>query len=48
MQYDSYEGWVDSKYQSNFRSNYDLLSDDSIVLNANLIEYITGPNNLLM
>jgi hypothetical protein len=49
MQYDGYEGWVDSKqYQVISESNYNLLSDNLIILNADLIEYITGPNNLLM
>jgi len=49
MQYDAYEGWVDSKqYQVISESNFNQLSDDSIILNADLIEYITGPNNLLM
>mgnify|MGYP000538859901 CR=1 FL=1 len=49
LQYDDYEGWVDSKqYQTISESEYDQLSEDVIVLNADLIEYITGPNNLLL
>lgn len=49
LQYDEYEGWVDSKqYQIISEQNYHQLSNDSIVLNADLIEYITGPNNLLI
>lgn len=49
LQYDEYEGWVDSKqYQLISESEYNQLSQDVIVLNADLIEYITGPNNLLL
>ncbi|PRZ27758.1 C40 family peptidase [Flavobacterium granuli] len=48
-QYDSYEGWVDSKqYQLISEENYNQLSDDVIVLNSDLIEYITAPSNLLL
>lgn len=49
LQYDEYEGWVDSKqYQLISEENFKRLSTESIILNADLIEYITGPNNLLM
>lgn len=49
LQYDDYEGWVDSKqYQTISESEYNQLSDDVIVLNADLLEYITSPNNLLL
>jgi hypothetical protein len=49
MQYDDYEGWIDSKqYQLISEANYKQLSQDAIILNADLIEYITGPNNLLL
>ncbi len=49
LQYDDYEGWVDSKqYQIISESEYNQLSEDVIVLNADLIEYITGQNNLLL
>lgn len=49
MEYDDYEGWVDSKqYQLISGANYKQLSQDAIILNADLIEYITGPNNLLL
>ena len=49
MQYDDYEGWVDSKqYQLISESSFNQLSDDAIILNADLIEYITAPNNLLI
>ncbi len=49
LQYDSYEGWVDSKqYQIISETEYKQLSEDAIVLNADLLEYITGNNNMLL
>ncbi|MFE3847703.1 NlpC/P60 family protein [Flavobacterium sp. LB3P45] len=49
MQYDDYEGWVDSKqFQIISESSYNQLSTEAIILNADLIEYITGRSNLLM
>ena len=49
MQFDDYEGWVDSKqFQQISESNYTQISSEAIILNADLIEYITGPSNLLM
>lgn len=49
MNYDEYEGWVDSKqYQLISESNFNQLSSDSIILNGDLIEYITAPNSILM
>jgi len=49
LQYDEYEGWVDSKqYQEISEINYNQLSQDVIILNADLIEYITTPTSLLM
>ncbi len=49
LQYDRYEGWIDSKqYQKISESDYKQLSEDAIVLNADLVEYITAPHNLLM
>jgi hypothetical protein len=49
MQFDNYEGWVDSKqFQQISESNYRQISSEAIILNADLIEYITGPSNLLM
>lgn len=48
-QYDDYEGWIDSKqYQLISESSFNQLSEDAIILNADLIEYITAPNNLLI
>lgn len=49
IQYDDYEGWVDSKqYQVISEANYNLLSKEAIILNADLIDYITAPDNLLL
>ncbi|UQD57288.1 C40 family peptidase [Flavobacterium sp. K5-23] len=49
MQFDNYEGWVDSKqYQVISESNYFELSNDTIILNADLIEYVSAPSNLLI
>ncbi|OUD36620.1 C40 family peptidase [Flavobacterium sp. FPG59] len=49
LQYDNYEGWIDSKQmQLISESSYQNLTDDTIILNADLIEYITGTNNLML
>lgn len=49
LAYDDYVGWIDNKqYKSITEEQYILLSKDNIVLNADLIEYITSPENLLM
>lgn len=49
MQYDDYEGWVDAKqYQLISESSYNQLSEDAIILNADLVDYITASNNLLI
>jgi hypothetical protein len=49
MQYDEYQGWIDTKqFQVITESNYNQLSSDAIILNADLIEYITAPLNLLI
>jgi hypothetical protein len=49
MQFDGYEGWVDSKqYQIISESSFDLLSEDPIILNSDLVEYITDSSNLLI
>jgi hypothetical protein len=33
---------------NHFKSSYNQLCEEVIVLNSDLIEYVTGPNNLLM
>lgn len=49
LYFDEYEGWIDTKqYQPISEANYKQLSDDSIILNSDLIEYIIGSNNFLM
>ncbi len=49
LQYDDYEGWVDCKqYQIISESEYNQLSEDVIVLNADLVQYITGSYDLLL
>ena len=49
MQYDDYEGWIDSKQlQLISESSFNRLSTEAIILNADLIEYIIASNNLLI
>ncbi|MCC9070999.1 C40 family peptidase [Flavobacterium sp. F-65] len=49
IQFDNYEGWVDSKqYQIISEASYNSLSSDVQILNADLIDYITSPDNLLL
>jgi gamma-D-glutamyl-L-lysine dipeptidyl-peptidase len=49
LAYDEYEGWVDNKQFAPITAEqFNQLSKDSIVLNNDLIEYITSPSNLLM
>lgn len=49
LQYDDYEGWIDVKqYQPILEDQYDQLSQDAIILNSDLVEFVTAPNNLLL
>lgn len=49
MQFDDYEGWVDSKqFKIISESNYIQLSEEAIILNGDLVDYITDHNNLLI
>jgi len=49
LNFDNYEGWIDSKqYQLISEENYKLLSKEAIILNADLVEYVTAPNNVLI
>jgi hypothetical protein len=49
LQFDNYEGWIDSKQmQLISEASFNQLSKDAIILNADLIEYITAPNNVLL
>lgn len=48
LAYDNYIGWIDVKqYQPITEEYYDILNNTPIVLNADLVEYITTPNNQL-
>ena len=48
LAYDGYIGWIDNKqFQPITEENYLFLSKAPIVLNADLIDYITTPNNQL-
>jgi hypothetical protein len=49
LQFDDYEGWIDSKqYQLISKEDYDLLSKDAIILSSDLVEYVSTPNNSLI
>jgi gamma-D-glutamyl-L-lysine dipeptidyl-peptidase len=49
LEYDSYEGWIDSKQiQLISESDYNQLSKDAIILNGDLIEYITSSSDFLL
>lgn len=49
LQFDEYEGWVDSKqYQIISEKNYTDLSKDAIILNSDLVEYVTNAANVLL
>ena len=49
LQFDDYEGWVDSKqYQIISDKSYKALSKDAIILNADLVEYVSNPSNILL
>lgn len=49
LQFDNYEGWVDSKqFQTISEIDYNTLSKEPIILNGDLIDYISAPNNTLL
>lgn len=49
IQFDDYEGWVDSKqYQVISEANYNQLSNEAVILNADLIDYITSSSDNLL
>lgn len=49
LQFDGYEGWVDEKqYQIISKKDFEHIDNQEVVLNADLIEYVTSPDNLLM
>lgn len=49
LAYDNYNGWIDNKqYKTITSADYNNLTSCPAVLNADLIEYITASNNLLL
>ena len=49
LQFDRYEGWVDSKqYQIISEKSFNALSIDAIILNSDLVEYVTNAWNVLL
>jgi hypothetical protein len=47
--YDNYEGWIDMKqFRPISESEYNQLSSDPIIMNSDLIEYVTSGDQLLM
>lgn len=49
LHYDGYEGWVDGKqYQIISKENYDILCNEAVILNADLVEYVSAQNNSLI
>lgn len=49
LHFDGYEGWVDSKqYQVITEKNFNDLSKDAIILNSDLVEYVTNTKNTLI
>lgn len=49
LHFDGYEGWIDSKqYQTISKEDYDTLSKEALILNSDLVEYISTPNNTLI
>lgn len=49
LQFDDYQGWVDFKqYQIISEKNSESLTNDAIILNSDLIDYVTKPKNILI
>jgi hypothetical protein len=49
LHFDSYEGWVDSKqYQIISEKNFNDLCKEAIILNADLVEYVSNAKNMLL
>lgn len=48
IQFDNYEGWIDEKqFQPIAETEYQKLSETSIVLSSDLIEYVTGKDEIM-
>ncbi len=49
IHFDDYEGWVDSKqYQIISHENYEILGKEALILNSDLVEYVTDSDNALI
>jgi hypothetical protein len=49
LQFDDYEGWIDTKqYQKISKEDFKALSQQEIILNGDLIDYIIASNNFLL
>ena len=49
LAFDNYEGWIDNKqFQIISETNYNFLSNSASIMSADLVEYITTPNNYLL
>lgn len=49
LAFDGYEGWIDNKqFRAITEADYQALSNAPVVLNGDLIEYLTLPDNQLM
>ncbi|KGO81801.1 SH3 domain-containing protein [Flavobacterium cauense R2A-7] len=49
LAFDNYEGWIDNKqFQVISETNYNSLSNSASIMSADLVEYITTPNNSLL
>jgi gamma-D-glutamyl-L-lysine dipeptidyl-peptidase len=49
LHYDDYEGWIDSKqFQFISKENYQNLSKEAIILNSDLVEYLSSSNGTLI
>jgi gamma-D-glutamyl-L-lysine dipeptidyl-peptidase len=49
LQYDQYEGWIDQKqYREISTQDFENLSESALVLNGDLIEYVSGSRHELM
>lgn len=47
--FDQYEGWVDNKqFQIISQKSFESLSEDALILNSDLVEYVTNPSNSLL
>lgn len=49
LQFDGYEGWIDTKqYFPIAAEDFNALCNEATILNSDLVEYVTSPNNVLM